>query len=546
MPSAVTKDNFRLHFEEAGSGTPIIFLHEFAADHTNWEPQMRYFSRGHRCIAYSARGYTPSDVPPSAEVYTYKHFYTDALAVLDHLDIAKAHFVGLSMGSYSSLQIGLNAPERALSMTLAAVGSGSSIENLDAFRAQCRANAEQYESIGSVEVAKATREAPSRIPFLLKDPRGHADFYAALARHDARGSANTMRSFQGGRPSIYTLTDAIRKVPTPALILCGDEDDNCIAPSLFLKQHLPAAGLSFFPKSGHVLNLEEPSLFNEMVERFIALVEAGRWPVRDPRSMVAVGSVSVDASSFRDGPKDQTRNLDDSGLGASTRPGMTRERLNFPALPRLSRNTPCSPNMFQNHQGMLSRSGPAVEIERDRALHLDVDLVAELHEILDGAEVNVRRVVPGGGEVFRARHVPADQQLQPHLPEAEIRERDDGALADAQQVFQHRFRLPRCLQRLRQDHVVEGIVGIIDEVGVGVALHHRQPLGDAAVDALARQLDAAAVDAAALQELQQLAVAAADVEHLRAVRDHFRDQQMVAAIFPGAIRSDAASGKACS
>ena len=186
MPHAVTSDNVRLYFEEAGQGTPIIFLHEFAADHTNWEPQMRYFSRGHRCIAYSARGYTPSDVPPSAEVYTYRHFYTDALAVLDHLKIPKAHFVGLSMGSYSSLQIGLNAPERALSMTLAAVGSGSSLENLEVFRKQCRANAEQYETIGSVEVAKATREAPSRIPFLLKDPRGHADFYDSLARHDAR------------------------------------------------------------------------------------------------------------------------------------------------------------------------------------------------------------------------------------------------------------------------------------------------------------------------------------------------------------------------
>ena len=166
MPHAVTSDNVRLYFEEAGQGTPIIFLHEFAADHTNWEPQMRYFSRGHRCIAYSARGYTPSDVPPSAEVYTYKHFYTDALAVLDHLKIARAHFVGLSMGSYSSLQIGLNAPERALSMTLAAVGSGSSLENLEAFRKQCRANAEQYETIGSAEVAKvdARGAEPDSVP----------------------------------------------------------------------------------------------------------------------------------------------------------------------------------------------------------------------------------------------------------------------------------------------------------------------------------------------------------------------------------------------
>jgi len=286
MPYAITRDNVQLYFEEAGSGTPIIFLHEFAADHTNWEPQMRYFSRGHRCIAYSARGYTPSEVPASAEAYTYRHFYTDALAVLDHLEIARAHLVGLSMGSYSSLQVALNAPERALSMTLAGVGSGSSLQDLEAFRAQCRATADQYEAIGSAEIAKVTREAPGRIPFLVKDPRGHADFYAALARHDARGSANTMRSFQGGRPSIYTLTDAIRAVTTPALIICGDEDDNCIEPSLFLKTHLPASGLTFFPKSGHVLNLEEPALFNAAVEHFIALVEAGRWGARDPRSVV--------------------------------------------------------------------------------------------------------------------------------------------------------------------------------------------------------------------------------------------------------------------
>src|ERR1700676_4683444 len=164
MPHAVTSDNVRLYFEEAGSGTPIIFLHEYAADHTNWEPQMRYFSRGHRCIAYSARGSTPSDVPSSSEAYSYKHFYTDALAVLDHLKIARAHFVGLSMGAYSSLQIGLNAPERALSMTLAGVGSGSDLKNLEAFRKQCQANADQYERIRASAVAQATREAPSRIP----------------------------------------------------------------------------------------------------------------------------------------------------------------------------------------------------------------------------------------------------------------------------------------------------------------------------------------------------------------------------------------------
>src|SRR5581483_2393761 len=159
MPYAVASDNVRLYYEEAGSGTPVLFLHEFAADHTNWEPQMRYFSRGHRCIAYSARGYTPSDVPASPDVYSYKHFYTDALAVLDHLQIEKAHLVGLSMGSYSSLQIALHAPQRARSMTLAFVGSGSTLETLENFRAQCRAIANEFETLGSVKVAEVTREA---------------------------------------------------------------------------------------------------------------------------------------------------------------------------------------------------------------------------------------------------------------------------------------------------------------------------------------------------------------------------------------------------
>src|SRR6202521_2152783 len=84
------------------------------------------------------------------------------------------------------------------------------------------------------------------------------------------------------------------------------------------------------------------------------------------------------------------------------------------------------------------------------------------------------------------------------------------------------------LQRLRQDHVVEGIVGVVDQIGVGCALDDRESLGDALVHALARNLDAAAVDAAPLrQDPQQLAVAASHVEHLGAALDHVGDEQEI-------------------
>jgi proline iminopeptidase len=108
-----------------------------------------------------------------------------------------------------------------------------------------------------------------------------------LAQHDAQGSANTMRGFQGERPSIYDFEDGIRRIALPALIIVGDEDDPCIEPSLFLKKHIAASGLAVFPKTGHVVNLEEPALFNETVADFIARAEAGRWPPRDPRSVRA-------------------------------------------------------------------------------------------------------------------------------------------------------------------------------------------------------------------------------------------------------------------
>src|SRR5436305_728975 len=104
MPYATTSDHVQLYFEEAGQGTPILFIHEFAADYASWEPQIRYFSRSHRCITFSARGYIPSHIP-EAEAYSYKHFRDDATAMLDFLEIKSAHLVGLSMGAYSALQV---------------------------------------------------------------------------------------------------------------------------------------------------------------------------------------------------------------------------------------------------------------------------------------------------------------------------------------------------------------------------------------------------------------------------------------------------------
>jgi 3-oxoadipate enol-lactonase len=284
MPYATTPDKVRLYYEEAGQGTPVLFLHEFAADHRGWEPQMEAFARRYRCITYSARGYAPSDVPVAGDVYSYLHVMRDAVAVLDHLGIESAHFVGLSMGGYTALQVALNHTMRVRSMVLAGTGSGSERWYTDDFHKHSRELGDQFEREGSARVAGTYGMGPSRLPFLIKDPRGFAAFSQRLAEHDALGSANTSRGFQGARPSLYDFADDIRKLATPALIVVGDEDERCIEPSVFLKDAIPASGLVILPKTGHVVNLEEPILFNMLVEDFLARVDAGRWAPRDPRT----------------------------------------------------------------------------------------------------------------------------------------------------------------------------------------------------------------------------------------------------------------------
>jgi proline iminopeptidase len=285
MPYANASDSTRLYYEEAGSGTPILFVHEFAGDHRTWEPQMRYFSRSHRCITYSQRGYAPSDVPGDPTAYSYRHFMRDVVAMLDALQIPKAHIVGLSMGGYTTVQVGINHPDRALSLTAAGAGSGSERWVTEEFRRNARATADLFESKGSAEVARTYGLGPARVPFAVKDPRGYAENNRQFAEHDATGSARTMRTFQGERPSIYDFEADIRRIAVPTLIVVGDEDDPCIEPSLMLKQWIPASGLAVLPKTGHVVNLEEPDLFNRTLAEFLMRVEAGRWEPRDPRSI---------------------------------------------------------------------------------------------------------------------------------------------------------------------------------------------------------------------------------------------------------------------
>jgi pimeloyl-ACP methyl ester carboxylesterase len=287
MPTILTDDGVRLHAESTGTGTPLLFIHEFAGDHRSWEPQVRYFSSAFRCITYAARGYPPSEVPVAPAAYSQERAVEDALSIMDALGVHCAHVVGLSMGGFTALHLAMWYPDRLLSAVVAGAGYGSPPERQEEFRRECEITASAFETEGAAQVAQRYAIGPARVQFQNKNPRGWEEFAAALAEHSPAGSALTMRGVQAGRPSLYALTGPLTEVSVPVLIMTGDEDEGCLEPALMLKRAIPGSGLVVLPQTGHTANLEEPEEFNHAVDRFLAAVDRGAWRRRDPRSLSA-------------------------------------------------------------------------------------------------------------------------------------------------------------------------------------------------------------------------------------------------------------------
>lgn len=284
MPHLTTDDGVKLYYEEAGTGIPIVFVHEFAGDYRSYELQLRYFGRRYRCVAYNARGYPPSDVPPDAGRYSQDRACDDIWSVLDALKIDKAHIVGFSMGGFAALHFGFKYPLRARSLVIAGCGYGAAPDKRAQFAEEAETAAAQFENQTMEKAAEGYALGPTRVQFKNKDPRGWREFADQLAQHSTEGAAKTMRGVQKQRPSLFDLVEEMKTLTLPTLVMTGDEDWPCLEPALLMKRTIQSAALIVMPNAGHTVNLEDPCAFNAHLADFFHTVDVGAWRNRDPRA----------------------------------------------------------------------------------------------------------------------------------------------------------------------------------------------------------------------------------------------------------------------
>ena len=284
MPHISARDGTRLYYEESGQGVPVIFVHEYAGDYRTWEMQMRFFSRAHRCVTYSQRGYPPSDIPSDGAKYSQDIARDDVIALMDALKIDRAHVVGHSMGAYTALHVGIHAPERCISVVAAGCGWGSTpdVKKREEMKALAAETGKLFAAEGIKAAAAKYADAPMRQAQKNKDPRGYAEFARMLSEHSAEGHAHTMLNLQLKRPTLWEMEAALKKFSVPLLVIVGDEDEPCIEGSVYLKRTAPTAGLLVIPRSGHNIPTEEPAAFNAALADLFAAAEAGRWLAHKP------------------------------------------------------------------------------------------------------------------------------------------------------------------------------------------------------------------------------------------------------------------------
>ena len=272
MAEFPSSEGLPLFFEDTGTGTPIIFVHEFGGDYRSWDLQVRALSSEFRCITYSARGFHPSAIPIERSQYGQAQSTADLLALMDHLGLDMAHLVGTSMGSFTSLDFALTHSDRVASVTL--VGNSSGPRD-DAERQNYRQTwvgheIQLREARGGDGAVAVLEDDPAYQSFQRNHPERWAIYAANLREQSVEGAIHVLSTVHWNRRSLFDDAQALGALEKPVMLVTGDDDYYLVGETnTFLQDALPDVRWHRFPATGHLVNLERADEFNRHLAEFV-------------------------------------------------------------------------------------------------------------------------------------------------------------------------------------------------------------------------------------------------------------------------------------
>lgn len=260
MPS-FEHDGASLHYEDVGHGEPLLFLHGLGSSGGDWGPQVEQFSKTHRCITLDARGSGASRALANPRgPFSVRQFASDAAALLDRLDAAPAHLVGLSLGGMIAFQLAVDAPRYIRTLTIV----NSTPEVIP------RTFAEHKTVLMRRFIARFLGPAPMAgilAPKLFPKPEHAAlreRFIAGMKRVDRHAYRASTLAILG-----WSVMERIGTIQAPVLVVAADGDYTSVAFKQAYVKRMPNAELVVVPDSHHALPLENPAALNAAMEQFL-------------------------------------------------------------------------------------------------------------------------------------------------------------------------------------------------------------------------------------------------------------------------------------
>jgi 3-oxoadipate enol-lactonase len=249
-----------LAWREAGEGPPVVFLHGLGGTRLSWEPQLEQLSDRFRCIAWDMPGYGDSTPLPVLDFPSI----TGAIgALLDRLELERAHLVGLSFGGQQAMHYALARPDRVDRLVLADTSHRFGADGTDADQWKQARLAPLDAGATPADIAPSVIDAITAPGFSGRERDRTLAGFARIPSEGLRAAVECLPT--------HDVSDRLGEILNPALVIVGELDDETpVAYAERIARGIPGAGLAVIPGVGHLTPAEAPDQFNALVGDFLS------------------------------------------------------------------------------------------------------------------------------------------------------------------------------------------------------------------------------------------------------------------------------------
>ncbi len=248
--------------DHAGDGELLVLMHGIGGNRTNWTEQVEAFSKHFHTVSWDARGYGDSDDYEGP--LDFADFARDLAGVLDHFGAEKAHLCGLSMGGRIAQDFYRQFPERVKTLTLVATFAG--------FRNFSSEERQRFINLRKKPLVEEGKEPKDIAPVVAKTligPSASEDKFQRLVQSMERLHKDSyVKTIEAS--TLYDKALELETVTVPTCLVFG-EHDSLTTPETgkAMADRITGSEFHVVPRSGHLINIEEPEIFNRIVMDFL-------------------------------------------------------------------------------------------------------------------------------------------------------------------------------------------------------------------------------------------------------------------------------------